>query len=290
MSSARMLLFFALAVGCGNARREAVPARQESPPAEVTHPAPPASELIWEGESAGFHIRWTTSDVLVTQPARGEVFSVAREVRAELEAELAALKAGGGSDWVQGTCNRGSSVVLLSVVGSLLSYREERSTTCPWQAHDFEETFYRTRDLTNGTNASLSSLFPAADVFSALRRDKLVMAALKDGSERPRRLSELVGALAPVYTDTQCFSFPDDVLTRFAFHHLEQDKIAVRIGLPGAGLCRTNLTQLGLLLPVPPSLREALGKAAELREGWLASSLQSIAKGRGTGLSMDATP
>ncbi len=96
-------------------------------------------------------------------------------------------------------------------------------------------------------------------------------------------LPELLDALArtpPVLEAEHCFSFPEDLLARFAFHHLTRDGVAVRLGLPGAGPSRANLTQLGLELALPPALREALQQAATQQAGILMDSATKLAEGR----------
>jgi hypothetical protein len=66
------------------------------------------------------------------------------------------------------------------------------------------------------------------------------------------------------------YYLPDDFLRHFAFHHVEGNKVAVRIGLShGAEVWRGHLTQMGLLLPIPARLSRPLEAAAKGREGFL---------------------
>jgi hypothetical protein len=99
-------------------------------------------------------------------------------------------------------------------------------------------------------------------------------------SDASAELSELVKQLSEVELDDPCASFPDNLLERFAYHHVEKRVVAVRLGLPGSGPCRDALTQLGLLLPIPAALAQALGAAAEQREGFLMKDASSVSKGR----------
>jgi hypothetical protein len=79
------------------------------------------------------------------------------------------------------------------------------------------------------------------------------------------------------------FRFPRDVFTRFAFHHLEDTRIAVRLGLPPiVEPCRTQHAQLGLLLPIPPALKRDLTLAASRQTGFLIRDHKTIAGTRGT--------
>ena len=47
-----------------------------------------------------------------------------------------------------------------------------------------------------------------------------------------------------------CVSMPSDLLTRFAIVGADSAGILLRLGMPGGGSCRNNLTQIGLHLPI----------------------------------------
>src|SRR5206468_2838286 len=79
------------------------------------------------------------------------------------------------------------------------------------------------------------------------------------------------------------FELRPDVLTRFAFHHLEGDTVAVRLGLPPhSGAIRTEHQQLGLLLPIPHSLKQELGLATSRQQRFLMSDGEQISNRRTT--------
>ncbi len=266
-------------------------------PAPPAAPAQASDELIWEGTSGGVRIRWSTRDLTASKAgaSEGAAFSLARELTATYEREAAVraadeAKTGGPSP--ANPCTWEGKVEVLSIVGSIVSYRETRSTTCQSEAHPSGETRLVSIDLAQAgaTGASpkpltLADLFSEASVLAALRSDPLVKQAIQNDEDAAKSLGGLVRALSsgpPVLDDKTCYAFPDDLLTRFAFHHLEQSSVAVRLGLPGAAPCRENLTLLGILLPVPPSLADALAAAAAKSEGFLMKDRPAGATGRQT--------
>ena len=86
------------------------------------------------------------------------------------------------------------------------------------------------------------------------------------GTDIPTELGALVNALAetpPVVDGKHCYSFPSDLLARFVLYHSEGTYVAVRLGLPGAGPCRYELTEIGLLLKMPEALKPALEHMGE---------------------------
>jgi hypothetical protein len=265
--------------------------------APATPPAAASDQLIWEGTSGGFQIRWTTRDVAATKAgaSEGAAFSLARDLTAAYEREAAAraadeAKTGGPSP--ANPCTWQGKVEVLSIVGSIVSYRVTRSITCEHEAHPSGESRLVSIDLatagaTGGSPKplTLADLFSEASVLAALRNDPLVKQVIRSDEDAAKTLPGLVQALSsgpPVLDDKACFAFPDDLLSRFAFHHLEDGSVAVRVGLPGAAPCRENLTFLGILLPVPRSLSEALAAAATKSEGFLMKDPPASAKGRQT--------
>ncbi len=69
------------------------------------------------------------------------------------------------------------------------------------------------------------------------------------------------------------YQFNTDMLSRFSFYQIQDDKVAVRLGLSyGSEPCRGTLTQIGLWLPIPEVLRAALEGANRRQEGFLMDS------------------
>jgi len=252
--------------------------------------APRAATAIWSGTSAGYAIQWTGAD-LTGRPAGGAAapsFSarqLARQDFADIEKD---------SD---GHCEYERHFTLLSVVGPVISYQDGYVTFCETAAHPGGETRFVAVDLSKpararrgsddtmlpGNAAKLTDYFPATEIHKALMADALIQKAL-DG-KRPRTIPELlklIGEAFPTVAEDEktCFTLESDLLTRFVFHHVEGNKVAVRLGLSGAGVCRNNLTQVGLLLPIPAALQQALANADAGSEGFLMN--RKVGAGRQT--------
>jgi hypothetical protein len=165
------------------------------------------------------------------------------------------------------------------VVGSIISVERNDYVNCPGTAHPSVITWYSVIDAASPRRVvALNELFPERDIFAALMEDAIVKKTLaKAGVPTPGSLPELIRTLAA--TEGECeYAFTEDMLSHFAFHHLEGDKVAVRIGLShGVEACRGELTQLGLLLPVPASLASALKAADAGSGGYVMRDLKKIA-------------
>lgn len=273
---------------CASDSGDSKQAKQSPTPTASTGSAAAADDLLWEGVSLGRRIRWTTQDLTaaLADPLPNASFSLAGELRRSFEAKAVEPS---------NPCVTESKVVVLSVVGSIVSYLETRTSHCEREAHPSGETRITSLDLAglgapeaSGGRAKpikLTDLFSEGSVFAALRKDSVVREALERTDDAPTTLGALVRALSsspPVLDDKRCYAFPDDLLARFAFHHLEQNMVAVRIGIPGAAPCRENLTMLGILLPVPSSLADALNAAASKGQGFLMQDAPESAHGRQT--------
>ena len=246
---------------------------------------------IWSGTSGGYAIQWTGTDLTARQAAGAAtpLFSarqMARQEFADIEKD---------SD---GHCEYERSFSLLSVVGPIVSYQDAYNLFCERAAHPDGASRFVAVDLSKpagarrgadetplpGNVAKLTDYFPATEIHKALMADPIIQKAL-DG-KRPRTLAELlklIGEEFPTVAEDEktCFTLDADLLTRFAFHHVEGNKVAVRLGLSGTGVCRYNLTQVGLLLPIPAALQPALASAEAGSEGFLMS--RKVGAGRQTG-------
>jgi hypothetical protein len=67
------------------------------------------------------------------------------------------------------------------------------------------------------------------------------------------------------------------VKSSVAFHHLEGNKVAVRIAFGYDNQsCRGNKFVVGILLPIPASLKPALDSAAKREEGFLMKDAKAV--------------
>lgn len=245
--------------------------------AQARRPAAP-ERTIWSGTSGGFAFAWTDRDLRASSGGR-------RVWSARTAPEKEARQMSDCTDY-------SVTMTLLSVVGSVASYEETTSWYCTGAAHPSGYTTYVAVDAARpGAPAKLTDWFREQDVREALLADPLVRRALAGAHVRtpPARLDALVRALSEAQTECE-YSFPEDLLTRFAFHHLEGGKVAVRLGLShGCEAMRGRLTQIGILLPVPERLRTPLQQAAAGREGFLADRGRTIARDRKTELQLIGT-
>jgi hypothetical protein len=184
---------------------------------------------------------------------------------------------------------------VLSVVGPIVSISDNSGCDCGG-AHPSAATIYRALDLSksgevdlgyegyqkHGKMAQLTDYFPEADILKALLADSLIQKALKSsGKRRPATLPALMKAiyLQPVPVGECAYELSDDLLTRFAFHHLENGQVAVRLGLTHAyETCRGSSTEIGILLPIPAALKRQLAQAQSGTAGFLLKDKQKIAK------------
>lgn len=278
-------------------------------------PAGNEVQTIWDGQSKGFHITWTTSDIRASSAKDGSlVFSAAQFAREDFQASEAEnrkvnarinreSKRNGEPPLKANPCTVEREITLLSVVGSILTFRDHFYASCERQAHPAGNIRYTAIDLAKpgrtlysidyfvdttkpGKVVQLTDLFPDGEILRALTADVLITKALKDrGGYPPRKLSALLPPiLEPIYGDTDngCHEISGDLLTRFAFHHIERNRVAVRLGLSGCGVCRECLTEIGILLPIPDSLSEPLALAEAGKEGFLLKDMKKILKGRHT--------
>jgi hypothetical protein len=246
--------------------------------------------LIWEGASGGLQVHWTTSDLRITN-RQGASYSRADALRSAFDREMAGPNAPAGKP-----CVRELRISLLSVVGPMLSLRESTTTTCEREAHPAAETRFVTLDFSKmpagaGDSAArrldLADLFPERAVLGALRSNAAVRQSLEATSAEPTMLMELVAELAkapPVLDNSRCFSYPEDLLTRFAFEAVQGNTVTLELGLPGAAPCRDSLTQIPIALPIPSQQSAALTAAASRAEGFLMKDAGKIAQNRVTAL------
>lgn len=258
-----------------------------------------ADRAIWSGSSGGYMIRWTTSDI------NGRSASNASDVRysanAQAQLEIARIKKDNEEEPL--VCTYDQDYTLMSVVGSILSIQDHYYMGCEKEAHPSGESRFVTVDLSKPAKgptrrsenldyampenaASLTEYFREEDILRALLADSLIKKALAESEnpDTPRTIAQLLDAFDTgvwvAVDDRTCFSVSRDLLTRFAFHHIEGDKVAVRIGLSGTSVCREFLTQIGILLPIPERLKAALLNADAGKEGFLMKDQKRISGGQ----------
>jgi hypothetical protein len=248
-------------------------------------------QVIWTGKSGGFEIRWTSAD-LEAQPLK-HPDRVAFSARALAQKDFARFCAEEKKyDWKDRYCEIGRHFELLSVVGSLLSLLDGTEVYCDQSAHPSHTNRFATMDLAKpgefpAKRVKLTDYFPEKVILKALLADPVIKKALRQRqrSQPPKTLGELYAWFkGESFKVGECsYYLPEDFLTRFAFHHLDQGNVAIRLALPyDAEVCRGYFIELGLLLPIPASLRESLAQAKTRKAGFLMQDQKGIAGGRST--------
>lgn len=143
---------------------------------------------------------------------------------------------------------------IVSLVGPVLTAAESHYQYGQGAAHPNHLCHLVTVNLDTGkTPVRLTELFPEAQIVAELLKDKIVKKAL-DG-ERPKTMEEL----SRLESGRASFR---EINESFAFHHIKGDKVAIRIGLSHAAeVDRGSYTELGIYLPIPPTLAAYLAEA-----------------------------
>lgn len=220
--------------------------------------------VFWRGTSGGYRWEWSARDITAAPSGGGARFSLKRHLFPRPP-----------SGELEGLTFLGVTAQPKSVVGPYLSYREDRY----WEggAHPSGSIGYHVVDVRSPRReVRLTDLFPQAAVRDALWSDPVVRKALAGGGvrTRPATAAALVKALELKSfggDEGMTYQFMPNFLSQFAFHHLEGDRVAVRLNVPwSAEIYRFQSTEIGILLPIPPGLRGPLRRAAAGREGFLA--------------------
>jgi hypothetical protein len=251
---------------------------------------------IWTGRSGGFTIHWTSQEIIAFPS--GNMANTLFSAKLNAERDFRVFKKENLDQGTDMQCSYEHTLRLLSVAGSLVSYRVDETAYCssgdggPGWARPSTNISYRVIDLNMPTRQiKLTLFYSEGEILKALMADPLIKKAMQGSkSKKPPRTVEALtemfadeGLAMEPTTATQespsgcAYTFPDEVLTQFAFHHLENNKLAVRISLePNSGACSTSHAQLGILLPIPESLKTSLEAAQAGKEGFLMKDAKSL--------------
>lgn len=162
---------------------------------------------------------------------------------------------------------------LLSIVGPLVSVELHTEGYVTGAAHPYAYAAITAYDARRGGKpAVLTDYFAERDILAALLGDAIVRKALaaQAPAAKPRTLAALLAALEGYQSDDCVYGFSSDLMSRFAFHHVAGDRVAVRFGLShGCEVARGQLTILAVYLPIPAALRADLAAARAGRAGFL---------------------
>lgn len=282
----------------------ASPSSQSTRQVPVTPRDESDGETIWSGRSGGRDMRWTTADFFVE--AGGERTGVLTPLVERGFADFAAVAVDDrpGRRGAALDCSYNRTFRVLSIVGTIVSFEDGYEDDCGG-AHPSASTRFTAIDVSKpgavlyargketpmmdadpsaGKIAKLTDYFAERDVLRALLADAVVKRALREsGAAEPKTLADLPRVFAEngYGLGDSGFELRPDFLTRFAFHHTEGDRVAVRLNLPPHfSANRTQHEQFGLLLPVPATLKEALAVAASRQSGFLMKDAEQVADDR----------
>lgn len=247
--------------------------------AQAPHTPSGKVETVWSGTSSRYHWRWTTADLFATDLSSRRVFSVAaREKEARNKED-----AGDPIENFYIEC----TIQPLSIVGTIVSY--ERDYYWSGGAHPSGGIDFVSVDVTRPKHRlTLTDLFPDSVVLNALLKDKVVQETIKRNklTKRPKTCAALVNFLKDKTfggDENADFGFTENLLEQFAFHHVENGKVAVRLNVSWASeIHRFSTTQIGLLLPIPAKLSGPISLAGNRKQGFLMHESKKLAHDKTT--------
>jgi len=139
--------------------------------------------------------------------------------------------------------------------------------------------------------AKLTDFFAEEQIVEALLADRLVQRVLGRLEKWPKSFGELARIFneraRSIQNDPEheldLLRMAPDMLSRFAFDHVEGDKVAVHLSLvEDLGASRYGHRPIELLLPIPERLREGLLAADARRSGFLMKDAKEISRGKET--------
>lgn len=178
-------------------------------------------------------------------------------------------------------CTEDTHTKELSKVGQFASIEIDVKSNCQRAVHSTDSHEFKTT-AADGKRLRLTDIFKAEDIYEALMGDTVVRTALSSINAHPKNFYELQRELSrddglgvgvfqsrPGKAPLDVF-LNNNMLSNFAFHHVEGNKIAVRLLLDyGSESTRNQMTQLGVALPIPAGLKNAFANASSRADGFL---------------------
>ncbi len=194
-------------------------------------------------------------------------------------------------------CFCGNSMGPIAIVGSIVAVDHESDFSCQgsylsWRFASFDleklgDLNYSLPEELNssepvrspkGKLVSLEELFSDEDIFSAFMANEPISEMIAEAinerklEAKPKDLIGLTKFLTrenTIFLDG-FFQLEKDYLTRFVFHHIEGEKVAVWISLtPNSHVGQANHEHLEIFLPIPEKFRNPLLLAEAGKEGFL---------------------
>lgn len=252
--------------------------------------APPDEiQIDWHGTIPGVVLDWNAKDLTVqvgTAPKQRVFSRISENYCRVLQCDPEGRK-----------CRCGNSFRLSSIVGKVVSFEDESDFSC---AGSYLHWRYGSLDLGKSGDfiyprlvefddkeavklraskmIALTDLFSETNLLAALLTNpqisKDISKAMKENKLKstPTTLSEFSNLFTKYMSGMfdDYFYLEKDYLTRFVFHHIENDKVAVWISLtPTSHTAQADHEHIEILLPIPDKLRESLLLADSGQQGFL---------------------
>lgn len=224
-------------------RDETVSSQKISIPEKETSAAPPQKQIF---KNADFQIEYNAGSILA-KDSKGGLLSTLYTPQKPDEG-----------------CESEENAVVLSLVQGFASIQVNGWGYCEGAAHPYAFTSWatvyvvkpfkegETENFWNYNKVSITTFFPEEQVLEGLLQDSVIQRYLPKNA-----VPKTIAALSELL-DGGCEISFSDLEYNFAFHHIKDDKVAVRFGLPyGCEANRGNFTQLGVYLPVPEKWKTA---------------------------------
>lgn len=255
-----IFLLFGFSTDCSTAANsksapKIQPAPTVSPSQTVLPKVQTDKNTIWQGESANFDIKWTKDDVTARNPNGAEVFSVRKFATKKFKDSLADFSKNGEMPFEEYTFR----YKILSIAGSLMFLQE----TTSYSPQSYLNESYVAIDLSDPkATRKLTDFYSETEILNALLKNQLIAEDLKaDDVPAPKNLTEFFTAFDREPTEAtekqidKC-RFAKNVFDSFAFNRVENDKIAVDLGVPCRAEMRADkIYPFELLLPVKAELK-----------------------------------
>jgi hypothetical protein len=182
-------------------------------------------------------------------------------------------------------CTQDVDVSQLAKVGPYTQILVNKDTFCEGAAHPSDSHNFITVDNRSLEPLSLTDIFKREDIYKAMMKDPAVQKALETEDaiyKNPKDYDELESDLygkdglgIMVWNagndkagNEVSFRLGNEVLTNFAFHHVKDGMVGVRL-LPdyAAEVTRNAMWQIGIYLPIPKGMEAAFKDAAAEKKG-----------------------
>jgi hypothetical protein len=253
-----------------------------------TLPEEPPDKRPWRAKDGNLTLDWDGGDLSAVVNGR-EVSHIFRRIS---NARTARIRRDSGYN----DCEVSHSFRLASVVGYLVSFEQSEVMFCGTTSIDWRYTSIDLQKLSKldlpsfselenddplnrpGTPLiSLADWFTEDDIFQALLANKEIAAGLARAvnlgtlKQPPSNLFEFRKLFTSIDYDTfGNLFFEEDFLTRFAFHHMDGEKVYIWISLtPTSHAAQAGQHHLEIALPIPEKLRSDLLQSKSQMMGFL---------------------